>query len=292
MLSVLIPVYNFDVRAYARHLSHQASELSYPIEIFFLDDASAQGYKEVNREVSNLPNCRYEELPANLGRAVIRNRMAEKANGDFLLFTDCDSMPENELFLKTYINLLPFNGVICGGRTYQKETPEDKLYLLHWKYGSEREMIPSIKRQVHGYRSFMTNNFLIPKSLFLSIQLDEKISGYGHEDTVFGAELKKKKVFIHHIDNPLRHIGLENKQDFLAKSEEAVRNLHELVKRGKDVSDIKLAYYYKLVCLLRLKIPLKRRFIRKKDAWKANLYSDQPSLRKFDLYRLHYMCTL
>ncbi|MBK9012976.1 MAG: hypothetical protein IPM82_02230 [Saprospiraceae bacterium] len=66
----------------------------------------------------------------------------------------------------------------------------------------------------------MTNNFLIPRQLFLEIQFDETLRQYGHEDTLFGMELARRQVPIVHIDNPLEHIGLEPVDVFLRKTEQ------------------------------------------------------------------------
>ena len=70
-----------------------------------------------------------------------------------------------------------------------------------------------------------TFNFMIRKDLFEQICFDETISGYGHEDTLFGWALRQQGVIIKHIDNPLIHISLDDSTIFISKIENSVKNL-------------------------------------------------------------------
>ena len=79
MLSILIPVYNFDVRVLVEELHRQALGLSLPAEILCFDDGSAEQWKTLNREVALLSSVRYKEWPENLGRSRIRNALADAA---------------------------------------------------------------------------------------------------------------------------------------------------------------------------------------------------------------------
>ena len=87
-------------------------------------------------------------------------------------------------------------------------------WYFHWKYGSLREQSSVEQRNLKPYHSFMTNNFLIPKSIFLAIRFEEALTQYGHEDTLFGMELQRRGVPIVHLANPLRHGGLEAEGKF------------------------------------------------------------------------------
>jgi glycosyltransferase involved in cell wall biosynthesis len=223
MISVCIPVYNTDVRQLALSLNTQALDIS--AEIILVDDGSCQEYREVNRELRG-QGIHYYELEHNVGRARIRNRFTKHARYDHLLFLDCDSRIISDYFLSNYFEAMRDfpEKVICGGRIYSNEKPGLK-YRLHWKYGRLRESRPVSIRRRHANRSFMTNNFLIPAHTLRSIPFNEKISGYGHEDSLFGYDLYRKGYETHHIDNPVLHDRLETNAAFLAKTEQAVRNL-------------------------------------------------------------------
>lgn len=292
MLSILIPVYNYDIRPLVQKLHEQGEACGLRYEILCLDDASKAEFQQLNAEIANLSNIRYELLPQNLGRSAIRNRLAELAKYEYLLFMDCDTMPETAHFLDIYIRALKPQTVLYGGRTYAPEAPTDANLFFHWFYGSNREVSTLEKRKEFPYRSFMTNNFVIPKSLLLDIRFDETLKQYGHEDTLFGLELKKRGISILHLDNPMRHIGLESASEFLRKSEQAIENLLRLMQKHDLQEDIKLLRYFiktkkwGLHPLIRLWFGWNRNRLRK------NLLGKKPSLRSFDLYKLGYMCEL
>ncbi|MEJ7665839.1 MAG: glycosyltransferase [Hymenobacter sp.] len=91
-LSILIPVFNRDVAALVGSLQAQAGDWPGAVEIILLDDKSAENCQRMNRPLAALPGVRYEELPANVGRAAIRNQLAAKAEHDWLLLLDNDSL--------------------------------------------------------------------------------------------------------------------------------------------------------------------------------------------------------
>ena len=76
----------------------------------------------------------------------------------------------------------------------------------------------------------MTNNFLLPAHVLKEIPFDERISGYGHEDSLFGYELSRKGFEIVHIDNPVLHGELETNREFVNKTAQAVKNLAVITK--------------------------------------------------------------
>ena len=57
---------------------------------------------------------------------------------------------------------------------------------------------------------------------FKKISFNERLSGYGHEDTLFGYELNKNNIQIHHIDNPVLNGHLDTNEAFLLKTEEGL----------------------------------------------------------------------
>ena len=296
MLSILIPVYNFNIVSLVTELHKQAGRSGVPFEIIILDDCSSELLRDQNKDVANLSGVRFYELEKNIGRSRIRNRLADMAQYSTLLFMDCDS----EVYSDSYItNYLPFCGmemVICGGNMYHEEPPEEPEYLLRWLYGIKKEQIPAATRNSNPYCSFMTNNFLIARSVFMLIQFDESIIQYGHEDTLFGLELKKNGIPIKHIKNPLYHIGLEISSVFLRKTSEAIENLLILLHDGKihrdDIKDIRLLRAYgfiKKFMLVRIYLFFYA-FI--SNAVMRNLLGSNPSIFAFELYKLSLISKL
>ena len=240
MISILIPVYNFGMEALVGDLLKQAKNAHVPFEIRLYDDGSEPVFKAANRKLLQLEGVIYQEMDRNLGRSAIRNRLARDAQFDQLLFMDCDSAVESDDFLKNYLGHLHPEKVLCGGRTYSPAPPENRELLLRWQIGQAREVSTASQRIPFPYRTFMTNNFVVPRSIFLTIGLNEDLEGYGHEDTLFGLELKRSGVSILHLDNPLRHIGLETCDEFLRKTREGIRNLAFLVQNQLVDQDVRL----------------------------------------------------
>ncbi len=292
MLSVCIPIYNHDVRALGKTLSRQAGKLTQEVEILLLDDASEPAIRQKNRELLKNDSIRYEELSSNVGRSKIRNVLADKAKGSHVLFMDCDTQIKTEHFLEYYIPEMKTQTVVCGGHVYG-EKPEDAKYLLHWKVGTSREVKNAATRQKRPYHSFMTGNFMIDKSIMKEIRFREDLKGYGHEDTMFGYELKKNRIPVKHIDNPLLHEGLEDADSFLFKSRESIINLMKSWEMtGYDPE------YARMITILenyirykkyKLFWPLKYAAPRVRMITERNLKGENPKMWIFDVYKLCHL---
>lgn len=232
MISVCIPVFNADVRQLAGSLMTQAEGIH--AEIILIDDRSEPAYREMNRGLQK-KGILYRELDENIGRSRIRNLFASHANQPSLLFLDCDSVLVSDAFLQTYADAVrEYPGrVICGGRVYDPRPPV-RNKRLHWKYGIKRESQPVHVRANDPNRSFMTNNFIVPLEVLRKVPFDERVSGYGHEDSLFGFELARRGIEIRHIDNPVLHGELEPNAIYLEKTREAVRNLASITTMLKD----------------------------------------------------------
>lgn len=290
MLSVLLPIYNFDCTRLVTKIINQCKANKINFEIIAIDDFSTSEYKTKNKQLQQFSNTEYSELPSNIGRSKIRNLLAKTANYENLLFLDCDSEIENTDFIKNYIPYFNNNEVIYGGRCYKKQTPKQKTEILRWKYGIKRETISAEKRKTNTYLYFLTNNFLCPKSAFNLVQFNENLIGYGHEDTLFAQELKKNNIEIVHIENALTHVGLETTDIFLNKTKEGISNLFKAAKSyNLNTDEIKLYRNFERVNKFKLSAGylffytvFLKRLIEK------NLYSQNPSLFFFDLYKLYW----
>lgn len=300
MLSILIPIYNFDIRKLVNDLHSQCLRSKIDFELICLDDGSKNEFKLINREVTVLPNVIYEELKVNLGRSKIRNQLGQMARFDYLIFMDCDSKVVSESYISNYLKvhksetfkIKDFSkALIYGGRCYQSKSPENPNHLFHWTYGISREQNTPNERQKKPYHSFMTNNFWVPKKVFLEIKFDETLTQYGHEDTLFGLELMKRKIPIIHIDNPLEHIGLEDADVFLDKSKKAIQNLYYLSKKN-DLIETKLLKYYHHLKRFGLAKVMGMGFDIFEPFLLKNLKSNHPNLKLFDIYKLGYLCKI
>jgi len=286
MLSILVPVFNFNVVPFVRDLHQQALACNVPFEILCYDDGSTAEYKSLNTQLEELEHLVYVELPENVGRSKIRNLLTEKAKHPYLLFVDCDSQVTSENYVANYLDQKQDDKVLYGGRVYQEHPPEDPQQYLRWFYGVKRETLDIQSRNLHPYRSFLTNNYFIPKKIQEKVRLNEELIGYGHEDTLLGKDLKSQGIPVHHIDNPLCHIGLETAPEFLKKTQQGIANLYYMIQKGYADEDIRLYEFYRL-CKKTGTAPLLRTLFRwRKKGFEKNLLSSRPSLRNFDLYKL------
>ncbi|MFB6318632.1 glycosyltransferase family 2 protein [Saccharicrinis sp. FJH54] len=287
MLSVCIPIYNFNVCDLVRTLSVQVEQLDVPAELILIDDCSSDIFRMQNGKCCNKHT--YLMLEKNVGRSAIRNLFLKHAQNEYLLFLDCDSMIISDDFLKNYIAEFEHSNpdIICGGRVYGDKKP-DRSKMLRWKYGIKKESKPAASRSEHPNASFMTNNFVITRKLFREIQFDERLKEYGHEDTLFGFELKKRGIQIKHIENAILNNDLEYNREYLDKTEKAVQNLiHVMAFTQNDpelIRDIKLLNVYeklkKFSFLISLLFTISQSLIR------FLLTHGYVSLTLFDFYKL------
>lgn len=288
-LSICIPVYNTDMRPLVEELLVQIQRCDEPMELFLLDDGSNQKFRDLNQTLAQ--QCRYEELPENVGRAAIRNTLAARAKGEFLLFLDGDVRMAHKDFVVRYLAKITFEyepAVYVGGRVYGSK-PKNHQHLLRWKYGVYRESKAASSRQEDPYGHFMTNNFVIPAKLFETIQFDEQLRGYGHEDTWFGLELAQQGVKIIHFENPVLNGDLDDAQTFLDHTKEALINLDVLSRNHPGDERVKKI---KAIRLLDAIGPFRGMFKLLlwllKPWWENNLRTAFPSLKAFDCFRLYW----
>ena len=294
MLSILIPVYNYDIFPLVKLLNEEAVNMRINYEILCVDDASDN--KEIqleNIKVQSISNCSFEVLPDNVGRSKIRNILAQKAKFEKLIFLDADVLPKPKGFIKTYLNSIDLNDISFGGILYP-EISDSLKKSLHYKYGKKREALSFKQRQNVNDNSFTSANFAIKKELFKNVKFNETIKTYGFEDVIFSKDLVNKGYKITQIDNPVVHYGiLENNNDFILKEQESLETLHKLYEnKTTDTKNVKLIRYYILLKRVGI-INLYRNFFKliKKNLLN-NLRSNKPSLLLFDLYRLGYFCSI
>ena len=291
-LSILIPVFNRDVRGLVGSLRAQAPDWPGEVEISLLDDKSAESYRQVNRVLAHQPGVRYEELPSNVGRAAIRNQLAASANHPWLLLLDNDSLLPDGQFLARYAQAVreqPRAALFIGGTSYLLPPPTDPELYLRWHYGRAREMRPAAARQRDPAGQLSINNALVKRELLARYPLDERLSGYGHEDTRFGLELARAGVMVCHFDNPVLHDGLEPAAVFLAKSHQAVRNLAQVLRTDNLGADTRLVQAATRLRRAGLAGVARAALAALEPALRRHLLAARPSLRALDALKLLWL---
>ncbi len=291
MLSILIPVYNYNITALVKDLQHQAMETAVDFEIIVLEDGSTK-YLNENNSIKDLPFIKYEVLSKNIGRSAIRNYLADMAKYDSLLFLDCDAEVNSPLFIQRYLPFCKTNCVVVGGTAYDPNNNNPK-YSLRLKYGRVREARTALEREKHN--SFSTFNFLISSEIFKKIRFNEILNGYGHEDSLFGYELQRTGVTIYQIENSIIHKGLDENSVFLRKSREAAFSLYRLYSSREFsflVKDSKLLQAFVRVKNWKMDYFLASIFSILQSKIEKKLSKKNPSLKLYDLYKLGFICKI
>lgn len=296
MISILIPVYNYDCSELVRALQLQGDRLRQQkgedFEIIVGDDASQKGRGIENvQKACELPGCRFISTEVNRGRSANRNNMAREAKGDYLLFIDCDALVMRGDFLEKYVAETKANAEVVIGGIEAVGTQTSPDVSLRFRYEQSAAEIRSLEyRKANPYSHFSTFNVMVRKDVFMHIRFDEACTGYGYEDTIFGLRLKQNGNTITHIDNPLVHNGLDTNREFVEKTEQSMRNLHRF---GRDIQNFShvgsVALRLKQLNLDGAMVSWHRMFGRME---RANLLSSNPSLFVLKLYKLGYFLSL
>ncbi len=292
-VSICIPIYNTDAISLVTSLSQEMvlKQLESTVEIIVIDDYSSSVFKEKNKTLPDY--CNYIKLGENYGRSKIRNKFLEYVKGDYLLFIDGDSLiPENTKlsFISNYLAALSDEvNCICGGRVYPKLV-DTKNIELNYLYGIHKESKPLDERLKQPNRSFMTNNFLVKRTILEEHPFDEQLTQYGHEDTLFGIQLILHHIKVDHIDNPVLNGHIETNDIFLNKTKQAVENLFTIYSKSEDkkliTSQVTLLKWAVIIKKLRLKWFVLKAFNVVEKKWRSDFLNGKINLRKFDCYKL------
>ncbi len=287
-LTILIPVFNDVCIANVQSLCTQANAIEgLDYEIIVADDGSNDNdCIEANRPINKLPNCQYIIREKNVGRAAIRNFLAQQASYEWLLFIDSDMNIITDDFIDNYLKN-ESSEVVYGGYKVGKGDSSNLRYI----YETASESSHTVEeRRKQPYKDFHTSNFLIHKEIILNHPFDERFKQYGYEDVLFGKRLKQNNVRILHIDNPVGFDTFEENLLFVEKTEEGLRTLYHFQ------NDLR-GYTYLLTFVNGIHLSMIRSIIR---LWhrlfgsleRANLSGHHPNLTIFKIYKLGYYLTL
>jgi glycosyltransferase involved in cell wall biosynthesis len=267
-------------------LRQQAEHVGLAYEILVADDGSTDAdVIAKNSGINQWEHCQYLRQSQNIGRAAIRNFLARQAQYDHLLFIDSDMTLVRPDYLSKYASTAGAD-VIDGGVCIGGDADALQGNLRYRYEMAEAHAHTAEKRQKHPYQDFHTANFLIRRDLMLSHPFDERFRYYGYEDVLFGKQLRTDRIAITHIDNPMGFCTFESNPDFIAKTEEGLRTLHQF--------RADLRGYSRLLTLVEnIHLPIITSLIR---CWhkcfgrleRKNLCGPNPNLRIFNIYKVGY----
>ena len=292
MISILIPVYNYDSVPLVKELHKQLRSAKIDFEIWVGDDGSETHFLDLNEKINRLSFTYYISSDQNIGREQTRQVLAQKAKYDWLLFLDADTLPVTSDFIKNYLPFLNSDyDAVFGGILYEEQPPAAD-FILRWKYGVARETINAKTRNKNAYRTVVSANFMIKKNIFIELNKHIIRKDYGY-DILFGAHLKSNAIKIMHIDNQVYHLGIEKSDFYLTKMEEAVSTYLALLRRGSiSAEQNSLLSYFAILKRYNLNYTLSTFYKFFKSSLRRNLLGDNPNITLLQLYRLSYMCYL
>jgi hypothetical protein len=189
--------------------------------------------------------------------------------------------------------LLGKYAIISGGVTYRTDMVVSKDKTLHYKYGSLREARLN-KTESDNLKGFLTCNLLIKKKIFLGLETDNSLKGYGHEDTFMFLQAKSAGYHMRSINNPVYHEQLHTDETFINNQGEALQNLSYLYKKYQSIYDFRcvrlISLYKKLSSNAMGRVVQK--WLSRKDAFILEKLKKTKTLMYLDLWKLAYFSIL
>ena len=289
MLSILIPLYNYNISELLNSVYSQCEHANIIYEIIILDDNSSTS----QNKIINDKNVIFIKNESNIGRTETRQKLAKKAQYNWLLFLDADVLPVNTNFIEKYVQTINSRAfLVCFGGFKYTKTPPEKNKILRWKYGHLKEDIAADKRNKNPYKIIISANLLIQKKTFLKVN-KELIGNYYGYDTIFALKLKNEKVKIIHIENPVWHLGLEFNEVYLKKKELAVETAFKVYKTNNfQVGSNDLLKIFSILHKTKLTSIIAKIFTNIQHVFKKNILSSNPNIKLLNLYKLGYLCQL
>lgn len=286
-LSILIPTYNSDCTELATVLYRQAEAIpDLSFELLIADDGSTdRTFVEQYRKLDALPHCQFIERAQNVGRAAIRNFLANKAQYPWLLFLDSHMSVDNPQFIENYLQ--SEGAVVYGGYVVGEGEPSSLRYL--YEKACEPQHRPEIRR-TRPFQHFHTGNFFVSREVMLAHPFDERFRYYGYEDVLFGKALKQAGLTITHLDNPAGFMTFEDNPHFVDKTEEGLRTLHQFQQELQGYSQMLTFIQNIHIGAVKLLLILWHRLFGRLE--RRCLCGRHPNLTVFKIYKLGYYLSI
>lgn len=284
-LSILLPTYNCNCVSMVKTLHKQCEDIdSLNYEIIVADDCSTQKqFIEENKKIEQLTHVIYICREHNVGRSAIRNFLVKQAQYDWLLLIDGDLELDNKKFIYNY--LISKGDIVVGGITIGG-TKKEWGSNLRWKYEKACEKAHSLENRKKNALELHTN-FLISRKNMLNHPFDERLSQYGYEDVLLGKTLVSEGLEVEHIDNPVLFAHYESNEQFINKTQEALKTLYvfknELHGYSRLLSIMNKIKRYSGITPLNITYQLFHTLLI------TNLKGNKPSIYAFKIYKiLHF----
>jgi len=246
-LSILVPFYRDNPAAFIAALA--ASPIgAQQVELIALDDGNGRAdlAAEIMDAMASAPfACTLIVLVANGGRAAARNRLLAQARGGHVLFADADMALVDRWFLPHWLQVIEKDApAIAFGGFQVDPTPDDRSTALHAYVSARSDCLPASLRARRPAQTLTTSNLLVRRDVLNAFAFDSGFRGWGYEDSEWAFRVASRYA-ICHIDNPLRHLGLDSADALLAKFAACGANYVRLIEAhpqaAEDFAALRLA---------------------------------------------------
>ncbi|KAF0112982.1 MAG: glycosyl transferase family protein [Hyphomonadaceae bacterium] len=232
-LSIAIPYFRDDPCALIEAFSRL--EGAKDVEIILVDDGSGDDDLDsaVSAAIENWPgSVKKIRFSQNRGRSAARNRAILECRANYVLFVDADMLPQDNLFLRRYLDLIEKNAsaVVYGGFTTRAANVNIDT-ILHHSLSQAGDCRPASERKLKGAYAVASNNLLVRRDVLDKEPFDSGFHGWGWEDTEWALRSVKAGYGLVHIDNIAIHVGLDKTATVLNKYQEAGTNLRLLLQK-------------------------------------------------------------
>ena len=194
-------------------------------EVIIVDSSSTDGTQEFLKVYKPHFNFRYK-IQENQGKAIARNSAAKLAQGDVLLITDSDMIPEKN-FVQGHIDAHEEASKDCCFQGLAWNLDSLEFPINHSKVSPQVGTFPKHMAKL-GWFYFLTGNVSLPKSLFDKHNgFNTLFMGYGWEDLELGYRLSQQKVPLYYLKSSVNY-----HYHVISKEEEIDRN----IKKGESAT--------------------------------------------------------
>lgn len=196
LFSVIIPSYNSSKTLRLLLESLQSQTFS-DFEVIIVDDASTDD----TQSVAGAFPVRYERMPVNAGPATARNRGAELSSGDWLVFTDADTvfLPDTLERIARLIRISHCDALVGSYAGKPANSGFVPRYKALWEYCMIDLLLTPNEQGLQEYTTWAPRPGVVNRDAFNRVNgFNTVFRGADLEDMDFGYRLVKAgfKVFI------------------------------------------------------------------------------------------------